>query len=79
MTWKAMDTETVNMSNGDRLSVRYSGISSVDKGTGKGAWRIASGEGRYRGITGTGNFVSTLAKDGTLTIGFDGSYTLTSP
>ncbi len=68
--------ETINMTNGDRLSVRYSGISSVAKGIGKGAWRIASGQGRYRGIDGSGTFRSTLAKDGTLRIEFEGSYNL---
>jgi hypothetical protein len=68
--------ETINMSNGDRLSVRYSGITSISKGSGQGGWHIASGEGRYRGISGSGSYHSTLAKDGALTIEFDGHYTL---
>lgn len=68
--------QTVSMVNGDRVEVRFTGSSSVNKGTGQGLWRIAGGEGKFRGITGSGSFSSSQAADGTLSIQFNGSYSL---
>jgi hypothetical protein len=69
-----------NMSNGDKIFVRFSGTDTMTK-DGKpagnaGTWSFTGGTGKLKGITGKGTYKGTASADGNMVTDVEGDYQL---
>lgn len=69
---------TATLDNGDKYTVRFTGVATIKDNTGTidGKWSFVSGTGKLKGIKGGGTYKGTSNADGSADVTVDGDYTL---
>ena len=65
-----------NMSNGDKIFVRFSGTEDGKSESSAGTWSYTGGTGKLKGIKGKGTYEGKANADGTMTYEVEGEYEL---
>ena len=69
----------ITMENGDKVHLRFQGVSSVKKEgaiTGEGTWSYTRGTGKLKGVKGKGTYKASRAPDGASEVQLEGEYSL---
>jgi hypothetical protein len=79
--WKASQTNhgrfNVTMENGDKVYYTYQGSAPMDMSKpAANTWKIVSGEGKHKGIKGSGSCKATRTKDGSSDWTCTGTYSM---
>lgn len=69
---------TATMDNGDKYTVRFTGVATIKDNTGTidGKWSFVSGTGKLKGVKGGGTYKGTSNADGSADVTVDGEYAL---